>query len=144
MALVGLDLDAIAEFVSIYDKTEPHTTFRLGTIDSALQAKIKDEGSASFTGKTGQDGTVDQVVANVTANQLARMTVKYGLRGWKNFVDSRGKEIVFLTEKTNFRGRIVDVVAESCLNLLSIPILRELSEEIERLNEPTEVESKSD
>jgi hypothetical protein len=71
------------------------------------------------------------------------MLVRYGLKGWKGFLDSNDKEVLFLTQSENFGGRAYLVPNDKTINLLPYDLISELAIEISGDNELSEDDEKN-
>lgn len=68
-------------------------------------------------------------------NQKVTEAVRRALRGWSNFFDQNGKEIVFVTSPgTGERGQPRSFVSQDSLSALHMDIIRELSDRILEVN----------
>ncbi len=146
--LKGLSMDSTVEYVSDLDpakgtdrESDDGTTFTLGTICSRVQTQIRDS-VTSF--KQDKEATTDasdpQMEAKFRPNEAVYMTCQFGLRGWKRFMDNDGNEIPFKTVARQLAGQTHHVASPESLDRLGLELMRELAENIDKLNEPTEVE----
>lgn len=143
MPIVGLTLDSTREFVSSFDSakgTPEATVFILGTLDSRVFGLIRDK-ATTLSVDTSRPN--DEVTTHINANDVAFMTVQYGLKGWKNFRDAGGNDIPFRTIKKNHSGQTYVVVDPEVVKRLPTAILMEVAEEIRRDNEMAEIEAKN-
>jgi hypothetical protein len=140
--LIALDLTKVREYVSRYDSGEKKTIFKLGVIDSITRAGIRDK-RFEWTGAADSvAGLQPQMKSNI--HKVNVEYVRYGLRGWENFVNERGEPVQFETESEVGPGGVVrTVVKESLLQLIPSHIIDELADEIARDNTLTEDDQKN-
>lgn len=145
MAVRGLTLDSVVEYVSVSDPGHPNhaikvdesgewappqpTVFLLGMLPARLQAMLKDRSTRFQVDDSGKTVAVD-----FNAHHAALERVRFGLKGWKNFLDENGKEIGFETEDTVVNNHKYRAMKTESLNRLPIELVRELSIEIDRIN----------
>lgn len=139
--LTALKLETTWEYVSRNDPSkkgnaDEATVFVLGALSSRVVGMIRDGATQFIPSPTDPD----QMIARVNSNAAAIQTVEYGLRGWRNLRDSQGNEVKFETQARIVGGRQTDVVASHLLDLLSLDLILELSQEITRTNALTEEE----
>lgn len=143
MPIIGITLETTRDYVSAYDEakgTPEATVFSIGTLDSRIFGLIRDKSTTLQVDATSQN---DEVNTQINANEVAFMTVQYGLRGWKNFRDSQGNDIPFKTVKRNHAGQSYVVVDPQILKRLPAAVVVELANEIRTDNEMTEIETKN-
>ena len=136
MSLKAIDINEVRDFILPEDKENP-TIFKIGVIDSRIRSKIRDE-----------TATFDDALSSTKINQLKIATtgleyVRFGLKGFENFLDKNDKPIEFKTETIKFAGRTYEVVAESILNMLSDDVIMALGAEIMKGNKLSEKEIKN-
>ncbi|RLA87314.1 MAG: hypothetical protein DRG40_00700 [Deltaproteobacteria bacterium] len=135
MAIKALRLGETWEYVSKFDPDKENpTVWILGTLDSEVYSLLMDE-LAVYRVEGGQPEP------DMKLNYFERnlRTVQYGLKGWKNFKDEKGKEIPFETER---RGKH-EVVRADLVRRIPFPVIQELAEEILKANTLTEEEAKN-
>lgn len=154
MSLVGLRADATRDFsVSIdpafekavegkrgklKDGASP-TVFTLGTLTARVQVFLRDQATKFRPDPDNED----KVVAEFSPNAAAYETVRFGLRGWSNFTDEDGNELKFSTVEKQLAGRTYNVVSEESMDLLHADVIREISEELTKVNTLSEEEAKN-
>ena len=149
MAIKGISMDSTAEYVSKLDpakgtdrENEDGTKFVLGTIASRVQTGIRDK-STAFRQDKEIEGDDPTMMAEFRPNEATYLTVQFGVRGWKNFLEPDGdNEIPFKTINRQFGGTSYTVVSPESMDRLGLELLRELAEEIDKLNSPTAEEAK--
>lgn len=114
------------------------TVFELGSIPARVMAFIEDE-TAEVRDLAGA------ATAAIKQNHTARMLVRVGLRGWRHFLDDEGNEIsVPKRSKRNIGG--VDMASlpdTDGLDLLPLPVIRELADELRKGNVVAEEDRKN-
>jgi hypothetical protein len=145
MAIKGLAMDSITEYVSNLDPvkgTEQEageaTVFMLGPLSARVQALIKD----AATSYRPNEEDADTVVGEFNPNKVTYLTVQYGLRGWKNFQAADGSDLKFETITKQHGGTAYVIVAPDSMDLLGLGLIRELSEQIEKISTPADIELK--
>ncbi|RLC34043.1 hypothetical protein DRH14_03825, partial [Candidatus Shapirobacteria bacterium] len=91
MAIKGLSLDETVDYISQFDKDDPKVTWILGVLSSRVRKHIGDI-ATSFNPGSPNSSSFNIGRAEIEA-------VSFGLKGFKNFVDSKEKPIKFETEK---------------------------------------------
>ena len=117
---------------------EGATVFELGVLDVFLMGMIYDR-STSITRNEGSD----DVGFQTRINQTNIETVRFGLRGWRNFKTAAGDDIPFIPEKRFVNGREYLQAADASLNALGIRLIRELGQEIKARSEVTGHDAKN-
>lgn len=142
--LTGLRLNATKEYISEQDEAkgtptenEDATIFTIGTISRRVAVYIKDK-TTSF--RSDEDAGEAGMVADFKMNLVAYETVRFGLRGWKNFKDADGNPIPFKTEKEELANGTYDVVTAKCLDAIPYDVMLELSGQINEINEVSKKE----
>ena len=116
----GLGLAETKDFVSSYDKDDQKTIWKVGVLDS----------------------DIFDLVENSTA--LAMTTaVRFGLKGFENFVDSAGKPVVFSTKNILVGVTTYAVVADSIMKIISPEVKYELAVQILKMSKLSEDEIKN-
>jgi hypothetical protein len=118
--------------------TKDATKFIIGALDSYVMAELQD-GLASFA--SGQNGEKDS--ATINFHEVALKGCRFGLRGWKNFLDENNNEVAFKTVKRAAHGREYDVVDPEVLRLVPIDAVTELYRQIRDFNTVSVVEAKN-
>ena len=142
MAIKALSLSATVDYESNFDsdKGSPEATvWILGAIPQQAYAHIKDKGSNI---KQSQTNPTD-ITVDFKANDIAYDMVCLGLKGFRNYKDEPGGDIVFKTQKVKYGNNLLDAVHPDIMNALPLDVIRELCFEIRKLNELSEVEAKN-
>jgi hypothetical protein len=154
MSLVGLRADATRDFsVSIdpafeeekdgkrgklKEGAEP-TLFTLGTLTARVQVYLRDQATKFRPDPDNED----KVVAEFNPNAAAYETVRFGLKAWGNFTDEAGSELKIVLVDKQLAGRSYKVVSEESMDLLHADVIREISEELTKVNTLSEEEAKN-
>jgi hypothetical protein len=161
MALIGISVGDVFEHVSDSDPAKQRvevpvdpedpskgsrteivigqdaTVFELGVLDVFLMGMIYDRATAISKADD------DSLGFSTRVNQTNIETVRYGLRGWRNFRDKHGAEIPFETTVQRIANRKYQVVTDECLNRLGIRRIRELGQQIKEYSEVQAAEEKN-
>ena len=114
------------------------TIFELGVLDVFLMGMIYDR-STSIT----RGGDSEDVGFQTKVNQTNIETVRFGLKGWRNFKSPTGGDIAFAAEQRFVNGRTYQAVSDDCLNQLGIRLIREFAQEIKANSEVRGHEAKN-
>lgn len=141
MALVGLTLSAQTSEQSQYDPakgTDEATTFKLGTIDSRVMGKLRDDATSFAVNPAAPE---DEVDVSVGQNTLYYLACQFGIRDIQNFKDEAGNDIRFKTQKRNMGGRSYVIVADEVLSRLPQPVIVEMGQKLLDLNDVSQEEA---
>ena len=127
-----ISVGQIKEYVLKSDKTNP-TIWLIGPLDSITKSKI----IASFGRIEIVDNKPVYVQGNIDFTQNNFVIVKYGLKGFKNFLLD-GKEAEFKTTKEKVFDREIDVVSEDTLKIIPLFAINELASVIWGENQVSE------
>lgn len=135
--LVALDINAIKEYSLFEDVGDEKTIFLLGQLDSITRAFLDDLYIDISKDANGVDITKDRT------NMKLVDIVRFGLKGWKNFKDSKGVDVEFRTEEKIYPivGKKI-VASDESLNKLQREWKWELAGEIIIVNSLTEDDKK--
>jgi hypothetical protein len=127
MSHIAIDPDAIRDFSFPEDVDDP-TIYQLGQIDSHLLAAIYDGQNVYFRNDSGPEMPAS---FEIKANRRNLDLVKFGLKGWRNFKDSKGKDAEFDMQsypvpKIGPRNG----VSERCLRMLGRARINRLAAEL--------------
>ena len=122
------------------DKSNP-TVFHVGLLDSHLRAYIEDQTTSfEFSSKNPKD----PAKANINASKRNLLVVKFGLKGFDNFLDPRDKKpLKFDTVSTAINGKNYSAVTDEIISVLPKSLIDELSEVILSENSLSEDEEKN-
>lgn len=146
MSIRALSLASTREYVSTLDPHHPDrknadpakaTKWQLGTLDSRLYGYLRDITTEIVQTEDGQ------AARRLAVNKMYREAVRFGLRGWSNFKDERGREIERKTEEFALGGQVYVVLTDAVLNLIPGDVIADLGAEIKRGNELTEDDAKN-
>lgn len=127
-----ISVGMIKEYVLKDDKKNP-TTWMIGPLDSIMKSKI----ISSFGKVEVRDGKPVYVQCEADFSQNNFTIVKYGLKGFKNFL-LNGKEVEFKTKKEKvFKVEMV-VVADETLKMIPLFAINELANVIWGENQVSE------
>ena len=136
----GVALTETEEYIYKNDVTNP-TKWKIGVIDSFMMSEIQD---MITTFEIDRMGGPNSPAKNHLCLNMAQMeAVRYGLKGFENFVDSTGSVIPFQTEKRVIGGKSVSVITEEILRQIPHDILMELGRHILDKNKFSEEEVKN-
>lgn len=143
MAIIGLTLNAEEAFQSALDPdkgTEEATTFKLGTIDSRVMGKLRDDATSFAVNPTAPEEEVD---VSVGQNQLYYLVCQFGIKLWTKLHDENGNEIPFRTQKRNMGGKSYTIVADDGLCRVPQEVIAEIGQKLLNANEVTREEAKN-
>ena len=141
MAIQAVDTSQVWEYVCKRerDAQDPHpTVWKLGVIDGRIMKYIKDA-VTSFDGTEQAKGT-EQAQTTVKTGNLLWLLVKYGLRGWSNFLDLRGQPIAESFDTIPHGKQSYQAVKDDVLGLMHPDVLSELANEIANHNSLKEIQ----
>lgn len=127
--------------------TENATKFKIGTLDSRIMGKLKDQstslgfGAANFSGN-GVDPDAD-VDIQVDQNEMYFKACQFGLRGWSNLPDNDGNDLPFETYTRNVGGRNYPAVKDEILGRVPQAVIANIGAKIIAANEVSEGEAKN-
>lgn len=122
----------IKEYALKTDKENP-TTWLIGPLDSITKAKM----IGSFGKIEIQNEKPVYVQGNVDFAQNNFSIVKYGLKGFKNFLLD-GKEVEFKTQKEKVFDREIEIVSDETLMKIPLFAINELASVIWGENQVSE------
>jgi hypothetical protein len=131
--------DQTFEYICESDRgSEQPTKWVLGILDSRLMAHIEDAVAKLEMGKKGSD-QADPVFRTGTRRWLL---VKFGLRGWVNFVDANGQPFAESFDTTPLFGKSYKTVNDRVLELIPTSVLTELAGELSEQNHLQEADKR--
>ena len=128
------------EYVLEDDKTNP-TTWILGILDSLIKTRLTDLGMVYKYNSEAPKDSVAESHMNIAEQDFE--FVKFGLKGFKNFKDTKGSEIVLKTEKKTIGNTEYDIVSEDTLKVIPRAAITELAKKIAEENLFSEDEEKN-
>lgn len=159
MAINALSLASTREYISRLDPHHPDkakdyqgqyipagttvpdpkkaTRWKLGTLDSRVYGYLRDITTEIVQTDDGQASR------RLAVNKMYREAVRFGLRGWENFKDHRGKEVERVTEEFTLGGKVYVVLTDKVLDVIPGEVIAELGQAIRDGNEVTEDEAKN-
>jgi hypothetical protein len=93
--VIAFDSTSVHDYSLKSDTDEVKTVFKIGTLDTPLRLYISDKVAKYSYGKEGDKAEVEYNV-----NQMNLEAVRFGLRGWENFKDKAGQDVIFSTVST--------------------------------------------
>ena len=127
----AIDLNAVRDYISKHDTEEPKTVWKLGIIDARVRAELEDETTEfEFSSNRPNDKAKTQLKTNARALEI----VRYGVKGFENFMDEAGKPVKFGTETINRHGKPYLVMDSYILIKIPFKIIQELATEISKDN----------
>lgn len=137
MALIATDTSQIRDYSLIQEKdSTDKTIFQIGVLDVEVRAYLDDSFSIYNADKTGID--------DVSLHRKYLEFVRFGLKGWSNFKDTKGLVQEFKTVEINVpRAGKRTVVSPESMNKLKLSWCIELGMEIARSSTFTEQDSKN-
>ncbi len=111
------------------------TVWKLGVLDGRIMKYIKDAA-------TGIEGTNGGSQTTVKLGSVLWLFVKYGLRGWSNWLDHAGQPITYSFDTIAHGKETYKVVPDGLLSLLPQDVLIELASEIVNHNTLKEAEKR--
>jgi hypothetical protein len=137
MAIRGLTVSSVQRYVSPNDEEkgnpEKETVFILKPLDVFCSTYLFDTG----VNLTGEDA------GKVWVYRMNLEAVRLCLTGWENFQDATGAPITFRTEKVMVCGKEYQGLPDDLLSIMPFSLIRELSDEIRKMNYVTEDEAKN-
>ena len=120
------------EYILKNDKENP-TIWIIGPLDSIMKSKI----IVSFGKVEIQEGKPVYVQSTIDYAQNNFLIVKYGLKGFKNFI-LNGKEVEFKTNKEKVFDHEIEMVSDDTLKMIPLFAINGLANEIWGENEVSE------
>lgn len=166
MGIKALSLTAVERYVSPLDPGYNKTCINQDEVDAWGKSKAKNKGDRpqpKFQHAEGATvwliGTLNSIVMSMLADDLASfgaegamvirnadndvLAARIGLKGWENFTDDAGNPVPFETETLVFRGHKVEALTSELAELIPIPVLRQIGQEVKRLNSLDSVQVKN-
>ena len=141
MARHQINLHSTEKYSLESDTEEPRTVFILGPIDAPLMAAIDDDQTVYKFDRAQPDAETGMVLR---LNQRHVEFVRFGLKGWENYLDSESKPVQYLTQDYPIDGLGTRTgIKESLLRAMSLEDISKLAGRIKRLNELTREQEKN-
>ena len=128
------------EYVLKSDKKDP-TIWIIGILDSLVKTRLADLGTIYRYNPEAPKDSVAETRMNIAEQDFE--FVKFGLKGFKNFKDTKGSEIVLKTEKKTIGNTEYDIVSEDTLKVIPRAAITELAKKIAEENLFSEDEEKN-
>jgi hypothetical protein len=134
--VIPIDISETKDYVLKSDRSNPpesQTVFKIGVVDVLTRAKIEDLYLRwSYNKKGGAD---DQATALFSQNDLNLDIVRFGLKGWSNFVRKDGTDAPFEMSSRGIQGLPPrSVIDDKSLRYLASEWVAELAEAIRKFN----------
>lgn len=117
------------------------TVWTLGTLDLRSRAFIQDETTAFQVSDSGRPK--DQADVKLRLSQSKILTVRFGLKGWRNLKDPLGQEIPYGHDTLTLDGKPYEVVAKAVLERFPFELVEALAEAIMSFNTLSEPDRKN-
>lgn len=130
MAIKALNLHDLKDVVHPNDTDGDPTIWTIGAVDSRVFGQLTDRSLTVAVNPDNPDADADVKLAQ---NQLAFEVVQFGLRGFKNFGDTKG-DVKYETERKTVGSRAYEVCKSDILRSIPGHVLQWLSKEIRALN----------
>ena len=143
MPIVGIELSAIRTIESKFDPdrgTPEASKFEIGTLDARVHGRIMDKAMTMNMDPTNPGG---EQATSINAQEMFFQTAQYGLRGWRNVMNSKGQPLLFKTVKSRLGGVNYDIVDPEILKQIPQAVIQEIAEEIIKDNNLSETEGKN-
>lgn len=126
MALTGINIFETKDYISRHDTDKENpTVFKVGHLDAFISSEIEDS-AAKVNISSNEENEI-----TVKERQKEIMAIKFGLKGWENFLDPRtGKSMEFQTKSLAKNGKNYNVVSDHCLAVIPALVRKELADEI--------------
>ena len=141
MSIKALDLSEQIKYVSKLDKGDNPTVFYLGVLDTRIRKQIEDISLEYEFDPSAPSSAKAKSSFNIGKSELE--FVAFGLKNFDNFLDSSGKSIQFKTEAKIVGNRQYHIAADDIIRIIPGDIVKELAEEIRRINSVGEEERKN-
>ena len=115
--------DYISEKDPCKSEAEGATVFMLGAVDKEIIGALRD----SMQSLEMADGK-QKVVMNTSATLVKACRI--GLKGWRNFKDSEGKDIPFKLEEGYPFGKALKIVSKETMDKIPLDLAIELGQAI--------------
>lgn len=122
------------------DSANP-TVWTLGTLDLRSRAFIQDETTAFQV--SDSDRPKEKADVKLRLSQSRILTVRFGVKGWRNLKDEFGQEIAYAADAFNLDGKSYDVVAKTLLERFPYELVEQLAEAVMKLNTLAEPDRKN-
>ena len=140
--LTAVNANAVREYCLKSDKGVEKTIFLIGVLDAFTRAHIRDSATSYVATKDEEGGDVKaKAQVNVAAMEIE--TVRFGLRGWKNFTGEAGTQVQCLAEMRPTPAGPRKGLTDESLMLLHPAWISELAEEINSANNLSETDVKN-
>jgi hypothetical protein len=121
--ITGVSLSQTKDYISKFDKGEPKTVWKIGTLDS----------------------DIFDLLGEYTHNSFKMMSeaIRFGLKGFENFKDSLGNPVAFNTVSRAVGSYNYQVVIDNIMKIIPQEVKIELGNEILTLTKLSSEETKN-
>lgn len=124
--ITGIDLNQTINYISKLDEGSVKTVWKIGLLPTPVLSYC----SSKFLNENQSlDGMIE--------------VVKFGLKGFENFKDKSGNNILFEQTARHLGNRVFDVVTDNIINIIPMQIIAELGAEILRIQNLSSEEIKN-
>ena len=113
------------------------TVFELAGLDVATMAGIQDRAMNMAANDVNPETGMPNMSVKMQINETNIEAVRFGLRGWRNFKDAKGKEIKFAAETLKVGDKTYQIVAPECMDRLDVGLVQELANQIKERSQVT-------
>lgn len=142
MAIKALNLTTTRKYVSKLDDGNDPTVWHLGTLSSRDVGTIRDSATEiSFSGDD-EERAAEGIKTSVSRTKMNMEAVRRGLKDVENFLDDNGKPVEFKLVMRDIGGGVKrKVVPNEFLDMIPLPVIEELSDQIMGDNTQAEEEA---
>lgn len=141
MAIQAIDLTETQDYVSKLDTDDGEKTiWKLGALDSRIKKQIEDVAWEYEANPNAPGDAKAKASFNIGKTELE--FVQFGLKGFTNF-QNNGKQVYYDHEQKNIGGKAYHVLKSDILGIIPGDVIKELAEEIKRINNVSEEERKN-
>ena len=145
MAYRALKINSVIDCIDPQDPDKDNPTiWKLGILDSMIKAELDDEVTVFESNQSKGDQDNTRARTELKINQAKLQYVRFGLKGFENYLDPEtDKPVVFDTTSVARGGKNYNVVSDKIMRAIPSDLLARLADKIKKLNEMTEQERKN-
>lgn len=136
--ICGVDINEVEDYVIKGDVNSP-TIWKIGVLDSITTAMV-DDITTTFE-MPELISTQPKTTLNLKMKNIE--VVRYGLRGFTNFKDKTGNDIVYKVKEVARGGKKYSIVADEIMAIIPANVINELADVITKKNVLSETEIKN-
>lgn len=141
MAIQAIDLTETHDYISKLDTGEGEKTiWKLGALDSRIKKQIEDVAWEYEANPNSPGDARAKASFNIGKTELE--FVQFGLKGFVNF-QNNGKQVYYDHEIKQVGNRSYHVLKADILGIIPGDVIKELADEIKRINNVSEEERKN-